>query len=362
MSRAVILADYADGPAVETVDLGPVLPGGALVRIDAATVCGTDVHIRDGVFQHLARLPLVMGHEGTGTIVELGAGLERDAVGQPLRAGDRVVWAHNWCGRCYFCAVAKQPTLCENTMGYGWGPYDESAVNGTFSEHLHVSPDSRVLRVPEGVTSPLASAATCALRTVMHALDRMPRIRFSDTVVVLGAGPVGVLAAAAALRSGASQVILIGAPGSRLAATETWDLSARIDIDDTEPDERVEAVRDMTEGRGADIVFECAGPPSAFTEGMEMVRAGGTLMVVGQAHGETVPVPTTDMKVRQLTVRTSLSADISHFHDALRFLDRHSAELGLESAVCSTTYSLDQVTDALAAMRAGAEMKPVIIP
>ena len=362
MSRAVVLADYAHGPVVETLDLRPVPPGGALVRIDAATVCGTDVHISDGVFGHLARLPLVMGHEGTGTIVELGAGLERDALGQPLRSGDRVVWAHNWCGRCYFCAVAKQPTLCENTMGYGWGPYEEGSVNGTFSEHLHVSPDSRVLRVPAGVSSPLASAATCALRTVMHALDRMPRIRFSDTVVVLGAGPVGVLAAAAALRSGANQVILIGAPRSRLAATEAWELAARIDIDDTEPDERIEAVRSLTEGRGADIVLECAGPPSAFTEGMDMVRAGGTLMVIGQAHGETVPVPTTAMKVRQLTVRTSLSADISHFHDALQFLDRHGGDLGLESAVCSTTYSLDQVSDALGAMRAGTEMKPVIVP
>lgn len=362
MSRAVVLADYSLGPSVETLDLGPVPPRGALVRIDAATVCGTDVHISDGVFENLARLPLVMGHEGTGTVLELGAGLEHDALGQPLRHGDRIVWAHNWCGRCYFCAVAKQPTLCEDTMGYGWGPYEEGAVNGTFSEHLHVSPDSRVLRVPEGVSSPLASAATCALRTVMHALDRMPRIRFSDTVVVLGAGPVGILAAAAALRSGANQVILIGAPESRLSATEAWGLTARIDVEKTEPDERIEAVRSMTAGRGADIVLECAGPPDAFTEGMEMVRSGGTLMVIGQAHGETVPVATTAMKVRQLTVRTSLSADISHFYDALRFLERHSAELGLEAAVCSTTYSLDQVADALASMRAGAEMKPVIVP
>ena len=362
MSRAVLLADYARGPAVEALDLGSVVSGGALVRIDAATVCGTDVHIADGVFEHLARLPLVMGHEGAGTVLELGAGLDRDALGQPLQAGDRIVWAHNWCGRCYFCAVAKQPTLCENTMGYGWGPYAEGAINGTFSEHLHVSPDSRVLRVPDGVSSPLASASTCALRTVMHALDRLPRIRFSDTVAVLGAGPVGVLAAAAALHSGAHQVILIGAPAARLAATEGWGLADRIDIDHTEPDERIDAVRRHTGGRGADIVLECAGPPDAFTEGMEMVRAGGSLMVIGQAHGQTVPVPTTAMKVRQLTVRTSLSADISHFHDALCFLDRHGAALDLESVVCSKAYSLDQVTDALAAMRAGAEMKPVILP
>ena len=157
-------------------------------------------------------------------------------------------------------------------------------------------------------------------------------------------------------------MILIGAPAARLAATEGWGLADRIDIDHTEPDERIDAVRCLTGGRGADVVLECAGPPDAFTEGMEMVRAGGSLMVIGQAHGQTVPVPTTAMKVRQLTVRTSLSADISHFHDALCFLDRHGAALDLESVVCSKAYSLDQVPDALAAMRAGAEMKPVIVP
>ena len=362
MSRAVTLADYDAGPIVEDLAVGPPPPGGALVRIDAATVCGTDVHIAGGTFGHLARLPLVMGHEGTGTVLELGAGLDRDALGDPLRPGDRIVWAHNWCGRCYSCAVARQPTLCENTMGYGWGPYAGGAINGTFSENLHVSADSRVLRVPDTVTSPLASASTCALRTVMHALDRSPRIRFSDCVVVLGAGPVGVLAAAAAVVAGAHRVILIGAPASRLAATSRWELAARIDIAETTPDERIETVRDLTGGRGADLVLECAGPPEAFTEGIHMVRRGGTLMVIGQAHGQTVPVDTTGMKVRQLSVLTSLSADISHFHDALRFCDRHAARLDLESVVCSNTYRLESVGDALAAMRAGSEMKPVILP
>ena len=314
------------------------------------------------MFEQLARLPLVMGHEGTGTVIELGAGLERDARGQPLRPGDRIVWAHNWCGRCYFCAVAKQPTLCENTMGYGWGPYEGGRRQ---RDVLGAPPRVARLSGTAGARKRVQSAGIgghLCLRTVMHALDRLPRIRFSDTVAVLGAGPVGVLCAAAALHSGAHQVILIGAPAPRLAATGGWGLTARIDIDHTEPEERIEAVRSLTGGRGADVVFECAGPPDAFTEGMEMVRSGGALMVIGQAHGQTVPVATTAMKVRQLTVRTSLSADISHFHDALQFLDRHGGSLDLESVVCSKTYSLDQVTDALAAMRAGAEMKPVILP
>ena len=196
----------------------------------------------------------------------------------------------------------------------------------------------------------------------MHALDRLPPIRFSETVVVLGAGPVGLGAAAAAQASAASQTVLVGAPAARLAATDTWGLTERIDIESTTPEARIERVRELTAGRGADLILECAGPPSAFTEGFEMVRKGGTMMVVGQAHAERVPVDTTALKVRQLHINSSLSADISHYHSALRFLERHAERLDLERSIVSSAYSLDQLADALTAMRSGAEMKPVIDP
>jgi len=360
-SRAVLLRDYDSGPVVEELEVGPPQPGGLLVEVEAATVCGTDVHIASGTFAHLAELPLVMGHEGCGQIVEFGAGVSSDATGAPLAVGDRIVWAHDWCGRCFHCAVTKEPTLCENTMGYGWGSYDTS-INGTFSQYINIAPESRVLRVPKGVSAALASSATCALRTVIHALDRLPTIKFSETVVVLGAGPVGLYAAAAAQAAGAYQTVIIGAPASRLAAVEGWDLTARVDIETTTPEERIGLIRDLTAGRGADVVIECAGPPSAFTEGFEMARKGATMMVIGQAHGEQVPVDTTALKVRQLDINSSLSADISHYHSALRFLEKHSIRLDLEQAVTSSVYSLDQIGDALASMRSGSEMKPVIDP
>ncbi len=364
MSRsgpAVLLDDYTAGPRVVEFEAAPPAPGELLVEVESATVCGTDVHISRGAFAHLARLPLVMGHEGCGRIAEIGAGASADSAGARLEPGDRIVWAHNWCGACYYCAVARQPTLCENTMGYGWGPY-HGRLNGTFSRHLHVAAESRVLRVPDGISSELASSSTCALRTVMHALDRLPPIRFGHTVAVLGAGPVGLYAAAASAASGAYQTILIGAPANRLAIAESWGLAAIINIERTAAAERVEAVRSLTSGRGADLVLECAGPPSAFTEGIEMLRKGGTLMVIGQAHGERVPVDTTGLKVRQITVASTLSADVSHFRDALAFLERHSGRFGLEGAITSRTYSLEQIDEALDAMAAGREIKPVIDP
>ncbi|MDG1846583.1 MAG: zinc-binding dehydrogenase [Acidimicrobiales bacterium] len=360
-SRAVVLESYDQGPEVRELPIAAPTGRTLLVKVEAATVCGTDVHISEGTFSQLARLPLIMGHEGTGKVVELGNRKILDAQGNKISEGDLLVWSHNWCGRCYGCAIAKQPTLCENTMGYGWGPF-EGILNGTFSEYAHVVEDSRFLKVPEGIHPALASSATCALRTVMHAFSRMNALRFSDTVVVLGAGPVGLYAAAAALKGGAYQTVLIGAPSTRLEATSNWDLSSRIDIDVTSPDERVEKVMEMTNGKGADVVIECAGPPSAFTEGLSMLRKGGQMMVVGQAHGQKVPVDTTALKVRQTTIHTSLSADISHYYDALKFLQSFGDSLQLEKIVTSSQYALSDVSEALDAMKTGKEMKPVITP
>lgn len=361
LALAVVLDDYDLGPRLRELMVAPPEPGEILVETEAATVCGTDVHIASGVFSRLARLPLVMGHEGCGRVIECGAGVSSDAAGAPLRAGDRIVWAHNWCGTCFYCAVARQPTLCDKTMGYGWGPY-RRRINGTFSQYLHVSAQSRVLRVPRSVSSRLASSSTCALRTVMHAFNRLGGLRFGHTVAVLGSGPVGLYAAAAAHAAGVHQTVLIGAPADRLAAARRWGLAEIIDIEHVSASERIERVRDLTVGRGADVVLECAGPASAFTESIDMVRKGGTVMVIGQAHSQLVPVDTTGIKVRQLTVNTTLSADISHFHDALRFLERHNIAFDFDRVMTSNTYGLHETGAALDAMRSASEMKPVIDP
>ena len=121
-------------------------------------------------------------------------------------------------------------------------------------------------------------------------------------------------------------------------------------------------MRQLTSGRGADLVLECAGPPGAFSEGVEMVRKGGTLMVIGQAHGELVPVDTTGLKVRQITVASTLSADISTSATPLCFLERHGQRFDFSRAMASETYPLERVGEALDAMAAGREIKPVIDP
>lgn len=361
-ARAVVLQSYDSPPEVVEVPLNDPRPDEVLVAIRTATVCGTDVHIAHGRFPGSSSLPLIMGHEGCGEVLAAGRERQVDAIGRPLRAGDLVVWDHPWCGRCAACAVHGQPTLCSNTTGYGWGPTGPGELNGTFSTHLTVAPTSNLLHVPDGIDPAVASSATCALRTVMHAFERLGPIRFSDHVVVLGAGAVGLYAAASALAAGAYDVVLVGAPASRLAAADGWGLGDRLDLESTTADERIGAVRERTAGTGADVVIECAGPASAFTEGLEMLRPGGRFLVLGQADARRPEVDTTAMKVRQISIQTSLSATIAHYHQALRFLERHGDRFRFERLVAGRRHGLGEVDGALRAVRNGEALKPVIDP
>ena len=359
-ARAAVLRAYGKDPAVEEIPIRPPRPDEVLVAMRQATVCGTDVHIAHGRFPGSSSIPLVMGHEGCGEIVAAGRERRVDTLGQPLGPGDVIVWDHPWCGRCTACAVDRQPTLCSGTTGYGWGPSGDGDLNGTFATHLLVAPTSNVLRVPDGIDLAVASSTTCALRTVMHALERLGPIRFSDHVVVLGAGAVGLYAAAAALAAGTFYVVLVGAPADRLAVADGWGLGARLDLAATTPEERVEAIRERTGGRGADIVIECAGPAAAFTDGMAMLRSGGRFLVLGQADVRNPEVDTTAMKVRQIMVQTSLSATIAHYHQALRFLQRHGGRFRFERLVAGARFAVDELPAALEAVRVGSELKPVI--
>src|SRR5262249_33048693 len=132
------------------------------------------------------------------------------------------------------------------------------------------------------VSNELASLSSCALRSVMNAVDVLDGIGSSETVVVQGAGPLGLLATAVAKVSGARSVITIGAPDARLAIAREFGADQTISVETTSPEERTDQVRAATSGRGADIVMEFTGQPQAFNEGLDLIRRGGRYVVVGQ--------------------------------------------------------------------------------
>ncbi|MFS0735035.1 zinc-binding dehydrogenase [Microbacterium sp. 1P10UB] len=362
-SRVALVRDYDKGVELDELPVPPLVEGAVLVRVEAATGCGTDVHIASGGLRHspTCKLPLVLGHEAVGRIVALGADRVTDVVGKPLREGDLIAWASPWCGNCYWCAVAHQPTLCVNANLYGFGPADQfPSLTGGFAEYVYVHPRSAVVHVPEGLSPALASSATCAFRTVVHAFETVGQLRPTDTLVIQGSGAVGLYATAYATIMGIPQIIVIGAPSSRLALAEKWGASTTLDVEHSTPEERRQIVLDATDGRGADIVSECSGAVPAFAEGLSLARRGGKMLVIGAADPRPSSVSATNFNMRQISVTGSISADISHFWRAFQLLTTYADRFDFD-ALLGNTYGLGSVSDALVSLEAG-EMKPVIVP
>ena len=174
-SRAAVLRRFGDPLRLEDVPVPQTIePGAILVRTEACSICGTDVHLWQGSLALRVDLPVILGHEMVGRIAAMGPGAERDSVGQPLRVGDRICWTHTACGSCFYCTVARQPTLCDNRRAYMYENMERPPyLLGGFTEYGYVLPESGRIRVPDNVPNALASLSSCAFRSVMNAWDNL---------------------------------------------------------------------------------------------------------------------------------------------------------------------------------------------
>ena len=165
-AQVAAITTYGESPDLATVPIPRPEAGAITVAMEVATVCGTDVHQWQGKYGDAfgITLPVCMGHEGVGVVIERGAGAETDSAGTPLAEGDRVVWTHQACGHCHECSVLGAEVLCTNrTMGMHQSIHNFPHASGTFGTHSYVWPRAGRLRVPDGVKSEWASAASCAL-------------------------------------------------------------------------------------------------------------------------------------------------------------------------------------------------------
>ncbi|MGW6456489.1 zinc-binding dehydrogenase [Streptomyces sp. NPDC055078] len=367
-SRAAVLTAHGEPLEIRELPVpGELERGALLVRIEAATVCGSDLHLWDGSLagsQALA-LPVIPGHEMVGSVVRIGEGAEHDTFGTPLELGDRICFTHASCNQCEHCRLYNQPTLCANRQYYMFTTCAEAPyLVGGFAEYCYVFPDSGRVRVPDEVPTDWASAASCALRTVVHSFDRIGRINPWETVVIQGSGPLGLFATALADHLGAERVITIGAPDDRLKIATAFGATDTVSLANApEAQDRVDAVRELLGGRGADVVFEFSGARTAFTEGLGMIKEGGRYMVTGQIDGpgKEVPVSPGFITRRQLTIMGTWSGHIAEYRKALGFMknSRHRYDFG---TLVPNRYTLDQASEALTRMRAQQDIKPVIVP
>lgn len=363
-SRAVVLRAFGEPLAIEEFELPSATEAGAMIVASRyGGVCGTDLHLQQGHLQ--VPTPLVLGHEGLGTVQELGPGAAHDTNGAPLHPGDPIMWASSIsCGHCVPCRMHGDPTLCENRQTYGVnrpttaGP----ALSGSWAEYIYLRPGTTVVKLPEGTDPVAAMSLACAGPTIVRALlDRRP-VRLGEIVVVQGSGPVGLAAAALAHVSGAAKVILVGGPAPRLAlAAEVGIGDHHVNVvDSDDPAATLAHVVELTGGRGADLVVECTGAPSAIDQGLRLARRGGSYLVVGQyTDSGDATINPHQIVYRRLDVVGSWAFTGGHLARYVGLLPQLLGRFDLARLV--TSYPLADHATALADVAAGTVMKAVLV-
>jgi len=247
-----------------------------LVRVRAAGICGSDVKILHD--EHPYFPPVVLGHEFSGEIVETGRGVEGWSV------GDRVVpEVHGYvCGTCRYCLSGKRH-VCPSKRALGWG------MDGGFAEYVKV-PAWLLHRIPEGISYEEAALSE-PMAIVVHGMLERAKIEPEDSVVILGCGPLGLIALQVARAEGASSVVITGADEdekTRLRMAMELGADYAVNVQKLDP---VELVMQKTGGIGADLVVDLSGAPSAIRQGLEMVRIDGRFLAIGIPAPQEVSIP-----------------------------------------------------------------------
>ena len=360
---AAVLTSYKQTLELRKYPIPEPGSGEALVRVEMAGICGTDVHLADG--ELTIPLPVILGHETVGHIEKLGPELELDWRGGTLSVGDRVTWASSVvCGECYYCRQKRQPTRCVFRKAYGisYCADEQPHLRGGYAEFILLRAGSSIFRIPAFIPTAAVVGAGCALTTVLHGLERAT-VTLGDVVVIQGSGPVGLAALAVSLQSGASKVVVIGAPQRRLDFAREFGAHAVISVEEaTTPEARRKLVFDQIGPYGADVVVECVGRPSAVPEGWELCRDGGKYLVLGQyANAGEVPMNPHVITRKQLQVIGSWGFEPRHVDAALKLLENKHWQTRFAEEV-TDRYSLLQANDALEKARLGNGGKTVITP
>jgi len=277
-------------------------PGEMLVRVTCCTICGSDVHTYEG--HRDTPLPTILGHEVLGRVEAFATGGDfRAHAGEPLRVGDRITWSiAASCGSCFFC-TRELPQKCETLFKYGHAKIDAThALSGGLAEHCHLLPGTAVFRLPDALPDEAACPINCATATVAAAIRHGGGCE-GETVLVLGAGMLGLTACAMARTGGARQVIACDLDSKRLGLAERFGATRSVLVGQ-DATELEAAVCDATDGKRADLALELSGAPAAVKAGIDLVRIGGRLMLVGSVF-PTPDVPVCPERIvrRLLTIR-----------------------------------------------------------
>jgi alcohol dehydrogenase len=267
-------------------------PTDAIVRIDATTICGTDLHILKGDVPE-TKPGTILGHEAVGTVVEVGS-----AVGTVVKGDHVLLSCVSACGRCAYC---KQGRYGACTGGGGW--IFGHTINGLQAEYARVPfADTSVYKIPNGLSDEQVLLLSDILPTAYEVGVLNGKVAPGDTIAVVGAGPIGLAAILTARLFSPGKIIAIDLADGRLARAKTF--GADVTINNGARD-AVAAVMALTDGLGVDVAIEAVGVPTTFELCAELVRPGGRVANVG-VHGHPATLHLETLWSRDVTITTGL--------------------------------------------------------
>lgn len=307
--------------------LRPIRSDEILVRVEACGICGTDVHcFKQDPFK---LIPVVLGHEGTGEVVQVGSAVQMDSVGKPVRVGDKIVTSTMDTSQA--CMIAKynpaKANLCDDLGIYGLLPDEpDNHFNGYFGEFLIIRPGSSFFVVNDMSLDLRLLIEPAAV--VAHALERAKKtnlINFRSRVIVQGCGPIGLLMIAVIRTAGVNNIIAIDGNNDRLATARLMGADHTLNYHDFPTrDGLVGAVQDLTKGLGAHFAFQVTGVPQAASAIWKMVRRGGGICELGffVENGECSINPHLDICKKEITLVGSWAYNSWEYPNAYHFLQR----------------------------------------
>ncbi|MCC7450102.1 MAG: Zn-dependent alcohol dehydrogenase [Anaerolineae bacterium] len=362
--QAALLTTPNTPLTVEQLTLDDPAAGEVLVKIVASGVCHSDYHVMNGATKH--PLPAVLGHEGAGIVEAVGAGVTR------VKGGDHITlnWAPD-CGHCFYCLRGK-PNLCETFTEPIWAgvmldgttrlhkngnPVYHWCGLATFGEYA-VVPQESCIPIRRDVPLKVAALVGCAVATGVGAAFYTAQVRPGESVVVVGCGGVGLNVLQGAALCGAETIIAVDTAPAKMDIARQFGATHTILANESP----LQAIRDLTGGRGADHAFEAVGVPALQEQSLDYIRPGGTLTLVGiSPMGTGTNLPGAILTRQEKVVKGSYYGTVNASRDFPLMLDLYMAgKLKLDELI-TQEYRLEQINEAFASMLSGEVARGVVV-
>lgn len=343
--KAVVKYENADGATeLREVPIPEIGPDEVLVKVAYIGVCGSDPHMHHNKVTYKVDVPLILGHEFSGTIERLGSRVEGYKIGDRITAETHA----DYCGKCELCRTNNYH-VCRERKGYGF------KVDGAFTQY--VKAPSRILhKLPENVSLREASL-TEPLCVAYSALVKHSKIKPGDLVVVIGPGPIGILCAQIASLLGASDIVMIGTDGDEERMEMAKKFGATLTINSSKEDP-VDIVMGMRDKYGADAVVDAAGFSSTLKLSMDLIKPCGQINKIGWGP-KPVGFSLDPLITKAVTLQFCFSHNWDVWEKCLVLMDRKTVDL---ESLITHELPLDKWAEAFELIEAKKALKVVLTP